>query len=207
MRARGTAGPARLALLLAFAAAVFSCARVLPPKAPPAPEGPARIQGALEAAGIDVPLDGAEVRAGGLKAVAGAGGAFRFQDLPPGKNYVVAEKRFASGPVRRTMGMAVIFVADNPISIRVKVRDATDIDAFCEDCHPYRDKKSRRDQILRCVHVSRTVPVKARGWMEGTDAAGRVTCESCHTLHEPAPSPHFLLAPTEKGELCRRCHR
>lgn len=197
----------RLAVLAAAGAVLVSCARVIPPAPPPVPEGPARIQGALEPAGIDLPLEGAEVRAGGMKAVAGAGGRFRFRDLPPGKNYVVAEKRLRSGKVRRAMGMAVIFVADNPINITVKMRDATDIDGFCEDCHPYRGGKKRNDQILRCVHVSKTVPTKAVWWKEGTDAAGRVTCESCHTLHEPAPAPHFLVATTDRGELCRRCHR
>lgn len=207
MRPGGYGIARRLAVLLAAGAFFISCAKVLPPTAPPVPEGPAKIQGALEPAGIDVSLEGAEIRAGGVKAVAGAGGVFRIHDLPPGKNFVVAEKRLPSGPVRRAMGMAVIFVGDNPISIKVKMRDATDIDAFCEDCHPYRGKKSRKDQILRCVHISRTVPKKATGWKEGTDASGRVTCESCHTLHEPAPSPHFLVATTDKGELCRRCHR
>ncbi len=207
MSRRGLTGLARLAVLLAAGAAVFSCAKVLPPPVPPAPEGPAKIQGALEPAGIDVPLEGAEIRAGGAKAVAGAGGLFRFPDLPPGKNFLVAEKRLPSGTVRRAMGMAVIFVGDNPISLKVKMRDATDIDPFCEDCHPYRGNKSRRDQILRCVHISKVVPKKATGWKESIDAQGRVTCESCHTLHEPAPSPHFLVASTDKGELCRRCHR
>ena len=197
----------RLAVLAAAGVALVSCAKVLPPPAPPVPEGPAKVQGTLEAAGIQVPLDAAEIRAAGLKAVAGAGGAFRFRDLPPGKNFLVAEKRLGAGPVRRAMGMAVIFVADNPINIRIRMRDATNIDAFCEDCHPYRGKISRKDQILRCIHVSGTVPIKATGSSQGTDTQGRVTCESCHTLHEPAPAPHFLVAGTDKGELCRRCHR
>ncbi len=206
MSRRGLAILSRLAVLLASGAFVISCARVLPPKAPPVPEGPAKIQGALEPAGIGVSLEGAEIRVGGVKAVAGAAGLFRIPDLPPGKNYLVAEKRLPSGTVRRAMGMAVIFVGENPISIKVKMRDATDIDAFCEDCHPYRGKKSRRDQILRCLHISRVVPRKATGWKDSMDARGRVTCESCHTLHEPTPSPHFLVSTIEKGELCRRCH-
>ncbi len=205
MSASGRYHAAALILLLALAGTLFSCAPVAV-KPPPAalPEG--KVRGLLVPQGVSVPLEGAVVEAGGKKATVTAGGGFAFPDLDAGKQHVVVEKRFSSGAIRRILGVATIFVADNPVEIKVSVRDATDVDAFCLDCHPPYAKVTRRDQRYRDAHPSGIVAKKALGDRSLLDAKGRVTCESCHTAHRPGPFPLFGLGDIMKGPYCNRCH-
>ena len=94
--------------------------------------------------------------------VADERGAFSLPPLSPGKQFLVAEKRFPSGSVRRLMGVATIYVSETPIEVRIRMRDATDIDSFCSDCHPQMKNVTRKDQIYRDVHPSGMKPVKAK---------------------------------------------
>jgi len=202
----GAPGRGLLAVAVLAAAAVLSCARA-PVVAPPAPPPEARVRGTVVLDnGLVVPLEGALVHAGEEAAAVTAAGTFSLGRLVPGKHSVVVEKRFPAGPVRRVMGVALIYVADAPVEVRVRVRDATDVDAFCSDCHPVKGKATRRDQVIRDVHPSGVVPRKARKPGGAYDEKGRVTCESCHTAHRPTEFPHFTLASYRDGRLCLRCH-
>lgn len=196
-----------LVLLPALAAGMLqSCAPVAvrPPAAPPPTEG--KVRGVLVAQGISVPLDGAVVEAAGKKTAATAGGLFAFPELEPGKQNLVVEKTFSSGPIRRVLGVATIFVAENPIEVKIPVRDATDVDLFCLDCHPPYGKVTRRDQRYRDAHPSGVVAKKARGDASLLDSRGRVTCESCHTAHRSGAFPLFGRGDIKKGVYCNRCH-
>ncbi len=193
-------------LVLAAAWALSSCGPVaLRPVAGPPPEG--KVRGRLVPKGISVPLDGAVAEAGGERATVAADGQFAFRDLAPGKHHVVVEKTFAAGAVRRVLGVATIFVADNPIEIKVTVRDATDVDVFCLECHPPYAKVTRRDQKYRDAHPSGVVARTALGDPSLLDARGRITCESCHTAHRPGQYPLFGVGDIGKGSYCNRCHR
>jgi hypothetical protein len=194
-----------LAFLFA-AASLGGCARVeTKPAAVPAPAG--FVRGTLVADNtLAVPLQGVEIRVEGQVSVAGEGGGFSLPRLSPGKQFLVAEKRFPSGPVRRVMGVSTIYVADNPIDVRIRMRDATDIDAFCLDCHPMLKNVTRKDQIFRDVHPSGVKPVKATKPSGKLDEAGKVTCESCHSVHRQTGFPHFTLASYQDGKLCVQCH-
>jgi len=155
---------------------------------------------------LTVPLQGVEIRVEEQVAIAGEGGAFSLPRLSPGKQFLVAEKRFSSGTIRRVMGIATLYVSENPIELKIRMRDATDIDAFCSDCHPMKWNVTRKDQIFRDVHPSGIVPVKAKKPGAKLDAAGKVTCESCHTVHRPTASPRFTLDTYKDGKLCAQCH-
>jgi hypothetical protein len=200
-----------LAVLLAMSAAwvMSGCARVEPRReeaaAPPVPDLSGRFPGTLVAEGVSVPLGGTVIRSGDVLATAAPDGRFSFRDLPRGKNLIVAEKRFESGPVRRVLGVTVVYVLDNPYPVSLKMRDATDVDRYCGDCHP-RGNTTRNDQIVRCLHVSGVAPKQAKGWPESRDGEGRVTCESCHTLHQPGKWPHHLRETMDQSLLCRKCH-
>ncbi len=193
-------------LVLGCAGMLLSCAPVAVKPVPPAPPTEGKVRGLLVAQGVSVPLDGAVVEAGGKKTTVTGGGIFAFPDLDPGKQYVVVEKTFTSGSVRRILGVATIFVADNPVQIRIPVRDATDVDAFCLDCHPPYGKVTRRDQKYRDGHPSGVVAGKALGDKSLLDFQGRVTCESCHTVHRPGQFPLFGVGDIRKGSYCNRCH-
>lgn len=202
------AGPFRyrLCAFLLVAVALAGCARVEPrPSGVPAAAG--FVRGTLLADNtLTVPLQGVEIRVEDQVVVAGEGGTFSLPRLSPGKQFLVAEKRFPSGPVRRVMGVSTVYVADSPIDVRIRMRDATDIDAFCSDCHPMLKNVTRKDQIFRDVHPSGIVPVKASKPSGKFDEAGKVTCESCHAVHRPTGFPHFTLASYQDGKLCIQCH-
>ena len=189
-----------------MAMTLFGCAGVetRPATVPPAT---GFVRGILVSDNVlTVPLPGVEIRVDGHVVVSGEGGTFSLPRLSPGKQFIVAEKRFPSGPVRRVMGVSILFVGDNPIEIRIRMRDATDIDAFCSDCHPTLKNVTRKDQIYRDVHPSGIVPVKARKPSGKFDEGGKMTCESCHTVHRPTGFPHFTLASYRDGKLCVQCH-
>jgi len=205
-RAPGRFYAVALILALAVGGTLSSCgpAAVRPVSGPPT-EG--KIRGRIVPQGVSVPLDGAVVEAGGKKTTVTAEGWFAFPDLEPGKQHLVVEKSFYSGSVRRILGVATIFVADNPVEIKIPVRDATDVDVFCLECHPPYAKVTRRDQRYRDAHPSGVVARTALGDRSLLDVRGRVTCESCHTAHRPGQYPLFGVGDIRKGSYCNRCHR
>jgi predicted CXXCH cytochrome family protein len=157
--------------------------------------------------GVSIPLEGVTVTAGGLKTSTDAGGRFFFPSLSRGKHSVVADKQFATGGVRRAMGVSVIYVndPDSPVQVGMTLRDATFVDRFCAECHPYRGQPVLEGQVLRDVHVSGVVPKKARKSPESWDEKGRITCLSCHTPHEKSSYEKFLTG-LKTGPLCQKCH-
>lgn len=207
--ARGAAakGPwgARGALALVLGFLLVGCVEVarIPPA--PVPEGAVRGVLALDNA-LSVSLDGATVRTEDERLSVGPDGVFALRRVTPGKHHLVVEKRFEQGPVRRVLGVAVFYFADLPISLRIPVRDATDVDRFCTECHPQKGAPVRRGQVIRDVHPSGVVPRKAVGAAGRFDERGRVTCESCHTVHESVGFPKFTRASYLDGKLCVECH-
>ena len=177
-----------------------------PPAAPVPPPAAGKVRGVAVPTGVAVPLEGATVTVGNRKAAVSADNSFSLGEVEAGKQHVVVEKSFPSGAVRRVLGVSTIFVADNPVEIRVPVRDATDLDAFCLECHPRLGKATRRDQKVRDAHPSGVVARNAVGDRALLDAKGRVTCESCHTVHAPGDFPLFGRGDIRKGPYCNRCH-
>ena len=192
--------------LLLFVAGVSACATVetKPVSAPP-PSGMFRGELVLDNA-LTVSLAGAQIRVEDQVVTVPEDGRFSFPGISPGKRFLVAEKRFSSGPVRRILGVSTVYVSDNPLEVKIRMRDATDVDAFCSDCHPMLRNVARKDQIPRDVHPSGIIPKKAAKRTGIFDEKGRVTCESCHTAHRPTESPHFTLASYRDGKLCVLCH-
>ena len=192
--------------LLFAAASIVGCARV-ETRPVPVTYAPGFLKGTLVADNtLTVPLLGVQIRVEDQVGVADERGAFSLPPLSPGKQFLVAEKRFPSGSVRRLMGVATIYVSETPIEVRIRMRDATDIDAFCSDCHPLMRNVTRKDQIYRDVHPSGMKPVKAKKPTGKFDESGKVTCESCHSVHRPTGFPHFTLASYQDGKLCVQCH-
>lgn len=193
--------------LLLLAVGVAGCARMETRPAAEAPPPAGFARGIVYADNtLTVSLEGAQVRVEDQIAVVGKGGVFSLPRVSPGKRHFVAEKRFPSGPVRRVLGVATIYVSENPIELKIRMRDATDVDAFCSDCHPMKWNVTRKDQIFRDVHPSGIVPKKAKRPGARLDAAGRVTCESCHTVHLTTASGRFTLDTFRDGKLCAQCH-
>lgn len=120
-----------------------------------------------------------------------------------GKVHVIAEAKERG---RRYLAVRTVFVDESAgLSLQLQLKDATVVDVFCAECHPFREKQ-RNDQIIRDVHPSEVKPVRATKTKELLDARGFVTCESCHLIHEETGVPHFVRYPYEKGKLCIRCH-
>jgi hypothetical protein len=193
----------QIALLLALTVVLSSCAGV--EVGPPAP-GKGKVRGTVVAEGIAVPLEGAVVEGGGAKTTVGRDNTFAFSEIGQGKQYLVVEKKLPSGKIRRVLGVSTIFVADNPVEIRVRVRDASDVDAFCSDCHPPLKSVTRSDQKFRDIHVSGIAPKRAGKDTDLLSAEGKVTCESCHTAHRPTKYRWFGVADLKSGHFCNRCH-
>ena len=196
--------PGLLALSLFLLASCAPREAVIPP-APPPPRG-VGVQGTVVPAGIDVSLEGATVTAGPRTAFVAAGGAFTLTGVPPGKRHLVVEKTFPSGKVRRVLGVSTIYVSDAPVAVNVTVRDATDVDAFCLECHPPLGKARSREQKIRDAHPSGVVAKTAVGDRSLLDGQGRVTCESCHSAHKEGEHPLFGVGEIKKGSFCNRCH-
>jgi len=155
---------------------------------------------------VSVPVEGATVSVGTRRGTVAGDNSFSLSGVEPGKQHVVVEKTFPTGAVRRILGISTIFVADNPVEIRVAVRDATDVDLFCLECHPPLGKAIRRDQKIRDAHPSGVVARNAVGDRALLDEKGRVTCESCHTPHRSGDFPGFGRGEILKGAYCNRCH-
>ena len=178
----------------------------VPPTAPAPPPAAGKVRGVAVATSVAVPIGGATVSVGNRRGTVAADNSFSLGEVEPGKQHVVVEKIFPSGGVRRVLGISTIFVADNPVEIRVAVRDATDVDAFCLSCHPPLGKATRRDQKIRDAHPSGIAARVAVGDRSLLDPGGRVTCESCHTAHGPGEHPLFGKGDIRKGTYCNRCH-
>ena len=193
-------------LLFLLLPGLFACARV--ETKPPAVSPPAGFfRGTLILDNtMSVSLAGAQIRVEDLAVTVGEDGRFSLPGISPGKQFLVAEKRFSSGAVRRLLGVSTVYVSENPIEVKIRMRDATDLDAFCSDCHPMRNNVVRKDQIVRDVHPSGIVPKKATKHSGKFDDKGRVTCESCHSVHRATGTPHFTLASYQDGKLCIQCH-
>jgi len=193
---------------LGLAAAVLAlgleqCAA--PPQGgPPAARGTGRVFGKLSLEG-GRPLPGdAVVRAAGREVRPDAAGNYAFDSLPGGKYAVVAEVR--TGP-NRYLGLPFVIVDEKqPLRLDIVLGDATDLDRFCSDCHPFFGKQTRGDQIVRDMHVSGVKPRKAKRTTQLLDPQGSVTCESCHSLHQPTGVERFVRYPFRNGDLCNRCH-
>lgn len=198
-----------IGLLAIFAAGIAACARVevKPPTPPPVvvPETPYMGSLLLDNT-VSVSLSGAVITTETERTVADEKGRFAFEKMAPGKHLVVAEKRTAAGPVRRLLGVATVFVEESPVQMRIRMRDATDVDVFCLDCHPPYKEVKRRDQIARDIHPSGIVPKKAKKRTGKFDEGGRVTCESCHSVHRATGFPHFALVSYADGTMCVQCH-
>ncbi len=199
--------PGIFAMLVMFSG-ILGCARVgiLPPpgEAPP-PVEPATGILLLDNT-LGVPLDGVKITTEKSISTSLGDGRFSLPGLTRGKHLLVAEKRFPQGAVRRILGVAKVFVGDTPPEIRIPMRDATDVDAFCLDCHPPYKEVTRADQIPRDLHPSGIVPKKARKPTGRYDGKGRVTCESCHSIHRETGNPHFTLTSFADGRMCQECH-
>lgn len=194
-----------VALLAAMAA---GCAKVeVKPGRPPvaAPAGGYGGSLLLDNA-VSLSLSGAVITTETERAVADEEGRFAFGRMAPGKHLVVAEKRSVAGPVKRLLGVATVFVEEGPVEIRIRMRDATDVDPFCLDCHPPYKEVKRRDQIPRDIHPSGIVPRKAKKPTGKFDENGKVTCESCHSVHRDTGFPHFTLVSYTDGRMCIQCH-
>lgn len=195
-----------VAALALLALGAFSCARApVSVKAPALPEG-GKVRGRVVSEGISVPLGGAKIRVGNEESVVRGDGTFFLPGEALGKQSLVVEKRFDSGPVRRILGVSVVYISENPIDIQVKARDATDVDVFCVDCHPPYKKVTRRDQVYRDAHVSGVPAKHALSDPSLLDATGRITCESCHTVHQQKGFPFFGIDNVRSGAFCNRCH-
>jgi len=191
-----------------FLMALGGCAPRIaaPPGAPAPPPAAGKVRGTVVPTGIGTPLEAATVSVGKRRATVSADGTFTLGEIEAGKQHVVVEKTFPTGAVRRVLGISTIFVADNPVEIRVAVRDATDVDVFCLECHPPLGKAVRRDQKIRDAHPSGIVARNALGDRALLDEKGRVTCESCHTPHRSGEFPLFGRGEIGKGSYCNRCH-
>ena len=183
-----------------------SCARApVLVKGPPLLES-GKIRGRIISDGVAVALGGATARIGNEESLVKNDGTFFLPGETPGKQSLVVEKRFDSGPVRRVLGVSVVYVSENPVDVQVRARDATDVDAFCSDCHPPYKKVTRKDQIYRDIHVSGVPAKRALTDPSLLDATGRITCESCHTVHQPKGFPFFGVDNLRSGAFCNRCH-
>ena len=191
-----------------FAAAIAACARVevKPPPPPVAVRETGYMVSLLPDNAVSVSLSGAVITTETERTVADEKGRFSFEKMAPGKHLVVAEKRTTAGPVRRLLGVATVFVEGSPVQMQIRMRDATRVDTFCLDCHPPYKEVKRRDQIARDIHPSGIIPRKAKKPTGKFDEDGRVTCESCHSVHRATGFPHFTLVSYADGRMCVQCH-
>lgn len=140
-----------------------------------------------------------------MSAESGPEGIYQLKGLPAGKAYLVAESSIAG---KRHLAVDIVTLTEGEgQSVDLHLRDASNVDTFCAECHPYRDKVTRRDQIVRDLHYSDIKPRKKVNDPAMLDERGHVTCESCHTIHGETGVDHFVLYPYKSGELCIRCHK
>lgn len=198
-------------LVAAFFGALFAgCAPT--PERPPAPTvrvplpplGGGEIRGGVFVSGNKVLKERVTVSGAGVSAESSPEGIYRLKGVPAGKAYLVAESKIGG---KRHLAVDIVTLReDEGRSVDLHLRDASNVDTFCADCHPYRDKVSRKDQIVRDLHYSDIKPRKNISDPAMLDGRGHVTCESCHTIHGETGVDHFVRYPYKTGELCIRCH-
>jgi hypothetical protein len=198
----------RLILPAILLAAIFWGCAPAPVRRPVAvtvpPPGKGEINGKVFLNSNKVFKEQVSISAGGLSAVSGSGGGYALKGLPAGKTHLVAEARIGG---RRHLAVAVVKLDEGEgRTMDLELRDASNVDTFCSDCHPYRNERTRRDQVTRDLHKSDIKPRTATKGPDMLDARGHVTCESCHTVHAETGIDHFMRYPYLKGELCIRCH-
>jgi len=131
-------------------------------------------------------------------------GKYVLTGMPDGNLRLVAE---ATGGGRRYLDLEKVALGEGEEKeLNLLLEDATDLDRYCIECHPYRGEKVGPGQVLRDVHKSGFRPEKQMRTQELLDHRGHVTCESCHTLHEDTDENFFILYPYMNGNLCNRCH-
>jgi predicted CXXCH cytochrome family protein len=171
------------------------------------PLGRGEIRGRVFLSGNKVLRERVRVResGAGVSAESGPDGVYRLMGLSAGKAYLVAEGNIGG---RRHLAVDVAILGETEGgTVDLQLRDASNVDTFCSDCHPYRGEATRRDQIIRDLHKSDIKPVRATEGPEMLDERGHVTCESCHTVHEKTEVEFFLRQTFRNGALCIRCHR
>jgi hypothetical protein len=193
-----SASVALLAGVLAFCACAPKA--VILPEAPPPPGG---IKVRIVLPDNKIPGEGVVVRGNGKVGRRDVSGNHIISGVGGGKVHVVAELKNAG---RRYLAVRTVYVDESAgMNLELRMRDATVVDEFCVDCHPFREK-TRNDQIVRDAHPSGVTPVRAVKTKELLDAQGGVTCESCHRIHEETGVPHFVRFTYENGKLCLKCH-
>jgi len=198
---------AALCLIVLPLAAIWGCAptpEIPPPPAPVVPRGDGVIEGRIYLPGNKTVSGPVVIKANGIAAESGPSGEYLLDGLPGGKIYLVAELRNSG---ERYLAVETIRLREGErTSVDMQLGDAANVDAFCSDCHPFRGEKTRRDQIIRDLHMSDIKPVQATKNLGTLDERGFVTCESCHTIHEETGVRHFVRWTYEDGKLCLRCH-
>ena len=171
------------------------------------PLGKGEIRGSIFVSGNKVLNERVRVRESGtgVSDESGLDGAYRLMGLSAGKAYLVAEGNIG-GKRHLAVDVAILGETEGG-TVDLHLRDASNVDTFCSDCHPYRGEATRRDQIVRDLHKSDIKPAKATGGPEMLDERGHVTCESCHTIHEKTGVEYFVRQPFRTGVLCIRCHK
>jgi len=144
-----------------------------------------------------------EVRGGGRSTAGSPDGTYVLDGLPSGRVFLTAEAREGKN---RYLAVSMERLGEGEQLVRdLGLRDATNVDTFCLDCHPMR--QTRPDQVIRDLHPSDVKPVRASKNVGGIlDERGHVTCESCHTIHEDTGVAHFSRYSYENGTLCLKCH-
>jgi len=80
-----------------------------------------------------------------------------------------------------------------------------DTDAFCAECHPRynaKDTKEAREKGVHPVNIKLDKPINM-----GDEKITRVTCLSCHSLHEGKQGTPLLKYEYKNGKLCSYCHK
>ena len=199
--------PAAAAAALAVLVLAAGCAAPRPPTVIPArplaPAGTGVIEGRIFHSGNNSLAAPVEVRGAGRATTGGPDGAYILDGLPSGRIFMTAEARDGG---KRYLAVAIERLGEGERLARdLDLKDATNVDAFCSECHP--ERQTRSDQVVRDIHPSDIKPTRANKNVGGVlDARGYVTCESCHTIHEDTGVAHFSRDLYETGELCLKCH-
>lgn len=203
---RGVGSVAKTWVLAALLAAGLSRCAAPPAGGPPAsqPAGKGRVFGKVSLAGFQVLPGTVMITVGGRRVQSDAAGSYAVSGLPGGRHAVVAELKTKEN---RYLAMPFAIVDEqHGLQLNIQLADATDVDSFCSECHPFVGKQTRSSQVVRDVHPSGIKPRKAVRTSQLFNAQGLVTCESCHSLHQETGVEKQVLYPFKNGDLCNRCH-
>jgi hypothetical protein len=175
-----------------------------PPPEPVGPLGTGKLYGTVTFEGNNTVSLPVRVTVRGRYAESDDQGTYVLTGMPVGNFRLVAEAR---GEGRRYLDLERVALAEGEEKeFNLLLEDATDIDLYCSECHPYRGEKIGPGQRVRDTHRSGFLPEKQMRTQELLDHRGYVTCESCHSLHEVTTESFFMLYPYMNGNLCNRCH-